>query len=75
MTQGLRYFKSLKFLSLLLSLLTVFAGIALGQAISGNLVGTVSDTTGAVVADESRADVRTSHGNPQPIAQRGRAVR
>src|SRR5882672_7491672 len=51
MKQGPRYFKSLKFIGLLFSLLTVCAGLALGQAISGNLVGTVSDPTGAVVPD------------------------
>src|ERR1700722_2066267 len=51
MKQGVRYFKSLKFLSLLFSLLTLSAGIAFGQAISGNLVGTVSDPTGAMVAN------------------------
>src|SRR5882672_1867300 len=51
MKQSSLYFKSLKFIGLLFSLLTVCAGLALGQAISGNLVGTVSDPTGAVVAD------------------------
>jgi hypothetical protein len=51
MKQGVRYFKSLRFLSLLFSLMTLSVGIAFGQAISGNLVGTVSDPTGAVVAN------------------------
>ncbi len=49
MKQGARYFKSLRFLSSLSSLLTLCVGIAFGQAISGNLVGTVSDPSGAVV--------------------------
>src|ERR1700722_4863099 len=49
--QGVRYFKSLRFLSLLFGLLTLCVGIAFGQAISGNLVGTVSDPTGAMVAN------------------------
>ncbi len=46
MKQGAQYFKSLRFLSLLFSLLTLCVGIAFGQAISGNLVGTVSDSSG-----------------------------
>src|ERR1700722_20945745 len=62
MKQGVRYFKSLKFLSLLFSLLTLSAGIAFGQAISGNLVGTVSDPTGAMVpnAKATRPTVGTT---------------
>lgn len=51
MKQGAEYFKSLRFLSLLFSLLALCVGIAFGQAISGNLVGTVSDPSGAVVAN------------------------
>ncbi len=51
MKQGAQYFKSLRFLSLLFSVLTLCVGIAFGQAISGNLVGTVSDASGAVVAN------------------------
>ena len=51
MKQGARYFKSLRVLSLLFSLMTLCVGIAFGQAISGNLVGTISDPTGAVVAN------------------------
>ena len=49
MKQGGRLSKSLRSLSVLFSLLTVCIGIAFGQAISGNLVGTVSDTSGAVM--------------------------
>jgi Carboxypeptidase regulatory-like domain len=51
MKQGVRYLKSLRVLSLVFSLMTLCAGIAFGQAISGNLVGTVTDPTGAVVAN------------------------
>jgi len=51
MKQGVRYFKSLRVLSLMFSLMTLCAGIAFSQAISGNLVGTVTDPTGAVVAN------------------------
>jgi Carboxypeptidase regulatory-like domain/TonB dependent receptor len=51
MKQGVRYFKSLRFSVLLFSMLTLCVGITFGQAISGNLVGTVSDPTGAVVAN------------------------
>src|SRR5437660_731694 len=43
--------KSLRYLSVLCTLLALCAGIAFGQAISGNLVGTVTDPTGAVVAN------------------------
>ena len=49
MKQGARLSKSLRSLTVLFSLLTVCIGIAFGQAISGNLVGTVSDTSGAVM--------------------------
>src|SRR5580765_2188586 len=51
MKQGVRYFKSLRVISLVFSLMTLCAGMAFGQAISGNLVGTVTDPTGAVVAN------------------------
>ena len=51
MKQSSLYLKSLGLIRLLLGLLTVCVGLALGQAISGNLVGTISDPTGAVVAD------------------------
>ena len=51
MKRGVRYFKSLRFSILLFSLLTLCVGITFGQAISGNLVGTISDPTGAVVAN------------------------
>ncbi len=51
MNRGVRYFKSLRFPTLLFSVLTLCVGITFGQAISGNMVGTVSDQTGAVVAN------------------------
>jgi hypothetical protein len=51
MKQRVRYFESLTFVSVLFSLLTLSVGIAFGQAISGNLVGTVTDPTGAVVSN------------------------
>src|SRR6202158_3950888 len=51
MKQRVRYFKSLTFVSVLFSLLTLSVGIAFGRAISGNLVATVSDPSGAVVAN------------------------
>jgi len=50
MKQG-SYFPSLRSLTLWFSVLALGVGIAFGQAISGNLVGTVSDPTGAVVAN------------------------
>ena len=51
MKRGVRYFKSLSFVSVLFSLLALCVGIAFGQAISGNLVGTVSDPSSAVVSN------------------------
>ncbi len=49
MKQRAQNFKSLKYLIVLCSMLTLGVGIAIGQAISGNLVGTVSDSSGAVM--------------------------
>jgi hypothetical protein len=49
MKHQVRYFISLRVLSVLSSLLTLTTSLAFGQAISGNLVGTISDQTGAVV--------------------------
>ena len=62
MNRGVRYFKSLRFPTLLFSVLTLCVGITFGQAISGNLVGTVSDQTGAVVtnAEVTATNVGTS---------------
>lgn len=51
MKQDVRHLRSLRVLFALFSLLTLTVGIAFGQAISGNLVGTISDPTGAVVAN------------------------
>ncbi len=68
MKQGVQYFNSLRFSILLFSLLTLCVGITFGQAISGNLVGTVSDPTGAVVAN---ADVTaTNVGTSASVAAR-----
>jgi len=50
MKQDVRQFKSLRALFQLFSLL-LLAAMAFSQAISGNLVGTISDPTGAVVAN------------------------
>ncbi len=43
--------KVLAFTFALLSLLTLVTGVAFGQAVSGNLVGTVLDSSGAAVAN------------------------
>jgi hypothetical protein len=51
MKQDVRHFTSLRVFSVLFSLLTLSVGITFGQAISGNLVGTISDPSGAVVAN------------------------
>jgi Carboxypeptidase regulatory-like domain/TonB dependent receptor len=51
MKRGVRFFKSLRFVSVLFSLLALCVTIAFGQAISGNLVGTVSDPSSAVVSN------------------------
>ncbi len=51
MKRGVRFFTSLRFLCVLFSLLALCVGIAFGQAISGNMVGTVTDPSGAVVAN------------------------
>jgi hypothetical protein len=51
MKHGARYFQSLRLPILFFSLLTLCVGIAFGQAISGNLLGTVSDPSGAVIAN------------------------
>jgi hypothetical protein len=45
------YSRSLKHLTVLCSVLMLCIGMALGQAISGNLVGTVTDPSNAVVAN------------------------
>jgi len=46
-----RLSQSLRFLTVSFSLLIMCISIAFGQAISGNLVGTISDASGAVVAN------------------------
>jgi hypothetical protein len=62
MKQDSRYLRSLRLLTLLFSSLTFCVSIAFGQAISGNLVGTVSDPSGAVVsnAEVTATNVNTS---------------
>ena len=55
MKQGMR---SLGFILMLLGLLGLSAVIAVGQAIDGNVVGTVTDSTGAAVVD---ADVSATN--------------
>ena len=49
MTNGVRIHRSLGFLFALMSLLAFGAVIALGQAIDGSVVGTVTDSSGAAV--------------------------
>jgi hypothetical protein len=51
MKQHLRYLISLRVLIASLTLLTMSVSIAFGQAISGNLVGTITDSSGALVAN------------------------
>src|SRR6202008_3608388 len=61
MTNGVRIFKSLGFVFALISMLAFGAVIALGQAIDGNVVGTVTDASGAAVvgAEVTAANVAT----------------
>lgn len=58
MTNGVRIFRSLGFVFALMSLLAFGAVVALGQAIDGNIVGTVTDASGAAVV---RADVTATN--------------
>src|SRR5882724_3375173 len=51
MKQHVQYRISLRVLIALFSLLTMSVGISFGQAISGNLVGTITDSCGALVAN------------------------
>jgi len=62
MTNGVRIFRSIGLVFALMSLLAFGAVIALGQAIDGNVVGTVTDSTGAAVvgADVTMTNVGTS---------------
>jgi hypothetical protein len=57
--KGARMQKLLKVLGLTLLLLS-FAAVSYGQAVSGDLVGTVTDKTGAVVAN-AQVDVQNDH--------------
>ena len=63
MSASLTYWlKSSRRLVFLFAATAVCAGIAFGQAISGNLVGTITDSTGAVVpnAEVTATNVGTS---------------
>lgn len=62
MTNGVRIFRSLGFVFALISMLTFGAVIALGQAIDGSIVGTVTDASGAAIvgADVTATNVATN---------------
>jgi hypothetical protein len=62
MTSGVRTFRSLGFVFAMMSLLAFGAVVALGQAIDGNIVGTVTDASGAAVvgADVTATNIETS---------------
>lgn len=62
MTQGVRILRSLGFVFALISMLTFGAVVALGQAIDGNIVGTITDSQGAAVvgAEVTATNVATS---------------
>ncbi len=55
-------FKVFAFALVLLGLLTLGAGAAYGQAITGNVVGTVVDSTGAAVVDADLSVVNIATG-------------
>ena len=57
----------------LFSLLALSVGLAYGQAISGNLVGTLLDSSGAAVANAevTATNVGTSAAHPRPHEQHG----
>src|SRR5450756_2173330 len=58
MKQGRRNFRLLAFMFALFGLLALSAGMAYGQAVDGNIVGTVVDSQGAVVVG---AEVSTTN--------------
>lgn len=62
MKKGVRFWRSCGFVFALLSLLGLAAVVAFGQAIDGNVVGTVTDTSGAAVvgADVTATNVATN---------------
>jgi hypothetical protein len=62
MTSGVRTFRSLGFVFALMSLLAFGAVVALGQAIDGSVVGTVTDASGAAVvgAEVTATNVATN---------------
>src|SRR5229473_4199864 len=62
MKQGIQRFRLFAFVLSLFGLLALSAGVAYGQAISGNVVGTVTDSSGAAVsnAEVSATNVGTN---------------
>ena len=62
MTHGVRILRSVGFAFALISMLAFGAVVALGQAIDGNIVGTVTDATGAAVvgADVTATNIGTN---------------
>jgi hypothetical protein len=64
MKQGIQRFRFLAFGLSLFGVLALSAGVAYGQAISGNVVGTVTDSSGAAVAnaDVTATNVGTNVG-------------
>jgi hypothetical protein len=62
MTSGVRTFRSLGFVFAMMSLLAFGAVVALGQAIDGSVVGTVTDASGAAVvgAEVTATNVATN---------------
>jgi hypothetical protein len=62
MTNGVRILRSLGFVFALISVLAFGAVVALGQAIDGNILGTVTDASGAAVvgADVTATNVATN---------------
>jgi hypothetical protein len=62
MKKGVRIFRSVGFVFALISMLAFGAVIALGQAIDGSIVGTVTDASGAAVvgADVTVTNVATN---------------
>jgi hypothetical protein len=62
MKQGLRNSRFVAFIFALFGLMTLSAGVAFGQAIDGNVIGTIVDSQGAAVvgADVSATNVGTN---------------
>jgi hypothetical protein len=62
MKQGVRSFRVLAFMFALFGLMALSAGVAYGQAIDGNIIGTIVDSQGAAVvgADVTATNVETN---------------